>query len=222
MGRWRRLLGWIGSVCFLVPLIPLSDPQVRTSVGISVWEQPMMPLPGMVLTPETLLTTAGLVLGALYWLAYGVLCMVAASRPGAADGQRVVTSHAGRMTRLLTRVILALAVFWGLLTAGFTLLFADDYHVLVPRSSADCAVVVSVEAGGMFGSAGIAYLKQPDSPWLADTGSGWMANDNPGADPIKDDTWSLVWRDGKAHLDIWGRSSSTEFYSGTHAIACNA
>lgn len=220
MGRWRRLLGWIGSVCFLVPLIPLSDPQVRTSVGISVWEQPMMPLPGMVFTPETMLAATGLVLGVLCWLAYAVLCMMPADRPGAAGGQRVVTSHARRVMRLLTRVILALAVFWGLLNAGFTLLFADSYHVLAPRSAAGCVVVVSF-GEGMANSSGDVYLKQPDSPWIVDTGGNWSQVHDVTADPIREGTWLLTWQGRAAHLNIWGNNDTVEFQTPPHGITCD-
>ncbi|MFT8442729.1 hypothetical protein [Bifidobacterium aquikefiri] len=180
----------------------------------------MMPLPGMVLTPETLLTTAGLVLGALCWLAYGVLCMVAAGRPGAAAGQRVVTGHARRVLWLLTRVILALAVFWGLLTAGFTLLFADSYHVLAPRSAAGCAVVVSF-GEGMANSSGDVYLKQPDSPWLVDTGGNWSQVHDVVADPIREGAWSLIWQGRAAHLNIWGHDGTVEFQTSPHGITCD-
>lgn len=221
MDRWRKLSGWIGAVCFAVPLIPLGDQWALTHLRSSVWDQPMLLFASLVVTPRTLLTIVALSVGAPCWIAFIVLWTLSVNRPDEKVGQyHAALVRGSKVLRGLTRMVMALAVLLGMLTAGFTLMFADVYHVLAPRSAAGCDIVVSVESAGMAGSAGMVYLKQPDSPRLVDTGSVWMTNDSSGVDPIGDGTWSLVWRHGKAHLNIWGHSSHVECHAGSHATAC--
>ncbi|MEK0217173.1 hypothetical protein [Bifidobacterium mongoliense] len=220
MGRLRTVLGWVGVVGFVMPLIPFSDPQVRTSLRVSVWQQPMMPLPGMVITPQTLLTIAGLALGALCWLVYGILRMLAGRRRDEQDGHHAAAGRLRKVLCILTRVIVALAVLWGVLTAGFALLFVDGYHVLAPRSAAGCAVVVSYSES-LFNSAGNVYIKQPGSSQLVDTGGNWSQVQYVFADPINSGTWSLTWQGRSAHLNIWGHDSRTEFHAAPHEITCD-
>lgn len=219
MNRWRTLLAWTGVLCFLLPLIPLTDPQVHTSLGISAWQQPMMPLSALVITPETLLTVVALSLGALCWLVYGILWLVSSTSSGEVDDRYRATGRLRKILHIVGRVIVTLLVLWGMMVAGFTLLFANKYHVLTPRSAAGCAVIVSFSES-MVNSAGKVYIKQPDSPWLRDTGGTWSQVHDVVADPISEGTWSLTWQDRNAHIDIWGHDGSVKFDAAPHKIAC--
>lgn len=210
MSEWLRWVLWcLGAPAMVVAVFASAVPGARDLLIL---------LPHVVVAVGVLVAIVSLVVGIGCWIGAGAAWHIAGPH----------TSRRGRTARRWRAV--GVTLLTGMLGCAGTLsgvgyaVFADDYDVLAPVSPGGCRVVVS-NGSGMFSASGEVYLAEPGTIHLVDTGASWFQDDEPGADPIGEGTWSLTWQGRTARLAIWSQRLGTggnrlAFTPARQPIAC--